>query len=312
MTWLEATILGMVQGLAEFLPISSKGHLALTQQFFDRYAYQRPSRGEDNLFFAVILHVGTTLAILFHYRAALKVGLKGLAGSPLVAPEYRRPALVRLAFLVGVATLPAVVAGVLFKSQVEQAFTSPTATALGFLFTAFVLLMIEWISTIRKEEGWGPSRTTTLMALGVGTAQALALMPGVSRSGMTIAAALLVGMSRSWAVGFSLLISVPVIAGATAKELIDHPDKLDSSNLGPTLLGGLVALVVGYLAIIWLVRIVRARKLWWCSIYLMGLAAVVLAFQAVGLAPDSRGAPLPNEPRVESPSSFPEAPPVQG
>jgi undecaprenyl-diphosphatase len=290
MQWLESLILGVVQGLTEFLPVSSDGHLSITQQAFDWWQGKRSS-GAENMFFDVMLHVGTLAAIVLHYRAVVMTGAKGLLGSNEVPPAYRRPAVIRVGMLAFVATLPLIPLALFLKKWIEAAFQSVTAAGVGFLITAAVLLVT---TLLRKDEkGKGPAETTWLDALLIGLAQMFAPLPGVSRSGLTVASALALGLSRSWAVGFSLLIAVPAILGATVLEL----RKLDPATMTPdraaqTVAAAVVAGVVGYGAIIWLVKIVRSGRLWYFSVYLIVLATIVLTLVAI------YGEPAHAEPRV--------------
>ncbi len=146
----------------------------------------------------------------------------------------------------------------------------------GFLVTAAVLLVTAWLQ--RRDRAKGPAETTWLDALLIGIAQMFAPLPGVSRSGVTIAAALALGLSRSWSVGFSLLIAVPAILGAAVYEMKDvTPAMLTADRIAQAAAGTVVAGVVGYFAIIWLTRIVRSGRLWCFSLYLIVLALVVLS-----------------------------------
>jgi undecaprenyl-diphosphatase len=273
MNWIESLILGIVQGITEFLPISSDGHLSITQKFLN-WLSGKSQTGEENLFFIVMVHLGTLAAILVYYR---KVGLeatKGLLGSTEVAPGYDRPSVIRTCLLAILATIPAVIVGLLLKKKIEAAFASLAAAGVGFLITGAVLL----VTTRMKGGEKGPAQTTWLDALLIGLAQAFAPLPGVSRSALTITAALALGFNRSWAVGFSLLMAIPVIAGAGVLELKDvTPAMLAPESLGPTLLATVVAGLVGFGAIVWLVRLARAGALWYFSVYLFALGIAVLA-----------------------------------
>ena len=276
MDWLESLLLGVVQGFTEFLPVSSDGHLAITQQAFARLRGSGRS-GAENLFFDVMLHLGTLAAILVHYRAVAKTSVRGLSGSTEVPPSYRRNALIRVGLLAVVATLPLVPDALFLKKWIDQAFQSTAAAGIGFLITAAVLLL-----TVRLRGGEkGPEQTSWADALLIGIAQMMAPLPGVSRSGLTIAAALGLGLSRAWAVGFSLLIAIPAILGAAVFEIKDvDPAFLTPDRVAQTAVATVVAGLIGYGAIIWLVKIVRSGRLWYFSVYLLVLGAVVLAVSA--------------------------------
>lgn len=271
MEWIESLVLGLVQGLTEFLPVSSDGHLTITQMAFARLAGHSRAAAE-NLFFDIMLHLGTLAAILVHYRAVARTGVKGLLGSDEVPPPYRRNAVIRVGFLMLIATLP-LVPYAYFKRYLLAAFESPTAVGFGFLATATVLLLS---ARLRGGEK-GPAEMTWLDALCIGIAQTFAPLPGVSRSGLTVTMALGLGLSRAWSVGFSLLIAFPAILGATVLELKDlDPSTLTADRVAQTVAATIVAGLVGYLAIIWLVKVVRAGRLWYFSVYLVVLAIAVL------------------------------------
>ncbi|MEW4567757.1 undecaprenyl-diphosphate phosphatase [Tautonia sp. JC769] len=276
MTWFEALTLAVIQGLTEFLPVSSSGHLAVAASLFQSLGTveDRP----DGLFFVVMLHLGTLLAILVFYRRVMRSGAHSLAtggGDPGMPP---RAVVLRSGLLAAIATLPAVVVGLTLKRAVDEAFDNPIVPGFAFLVTAALLL-----STTRMAAGQkGPAETTWLDALLVGLAQAIAITPGISRSGSTIAAALALGFSRTWAVGFSLLINVPAILGATVlvgKDL--RLESLSTEVLEMTILATILSGVVGYGAIVWLVRIVRSGRLWYFSVYLVLLSGVVLGSAAL-------------------------------
>jgi undecaprenyl-diphosphatase len=287
MEWLEALVLGIVQGVTEFLPVSSDGHLSITQHAF-AWLKGKGHTGAENLFFDVMLHLGTLTAILIYFRAVIRTGLKGLLGSTEVAPEYRRDALIRTGLLAGLATLPLVPDALFLKDFLESMFDSSKAAGIGFLITAAVLLVTTRLSGGSK----GPMEMTWLDALLIGLAQMFAPLPGVSRSGLTVAAALALGLSRAWAVGFSLLIAVPAILGAAVFEIRKvNPALLTADRVAQTVAATVLAGLVGYGAIIWLVKIVRAGRLWYFSVYLAILATVVLTAVAIGGGtPDARSA----------------------
>ncbi len=271
--WIESLTLGVVQGLTEFLPISSDGHLTITQHAFE-YASGRKSTAADKIFFDVMLHVGTLLAILVHYRRDGAEGAKGLLGSEAVPPAFRRSAVIRTGLLAIVATLPLIPDKLFFMDAIEKAFESLTFTGVGFLITAAILLV-----TLRLKGGEkGPRESTFLDALLVGVAQMFAPLPGVSRSGLTISAALALGFSRTWAVGFSLLMAVLAITGATVFELRKiNPATLSGDRVAQIVASAALAGVIGYLAITWLVRLVRSGRIWYFSVYLVVLGVAMIA-----------------------------------
>jgi undecaprenyl-diphosphatase len=280
MGWLEAIVLGLVQGITEFLPVSSDGHLLLTQSFFAWLTGQSRS-GKENLFFDVILHLGTTAAILLYHRKSIVQGGRGLLGAQDVPAGFARAEVVRVGALAAVATSPLVPFALFFKKPLERTFEGTTVAGYGFLVTAAVLLVTAWLG--RREGARGPAEMHWWHALAIGIAQMFAPLPGVSRSGLTIAAALALGLSRTWAVGFSLLIAVPAILGAAVFEIKDvKPSMLTLDRVGPALAGTVVAAIVGYFAIIWLTRVVRSGRIWCFALYLIVLALVVLSTSGLG------------------------------
>jgi undecaprenyl-diphosphatase len=272
-TWLEAIVLGVVQGITEFLPISSDGHLTVFQMLFERWTGQEHT-GAENLFVDVMLHIGTTAAIVLYYRREVIAGIRGfVADSPDTDPMYRRSVIMYVGLLAFVACLPLAPYAFGLKGMIERALKSPTVTGLGFLVTAAMLALSSRLRGGTK----GPLETSWTDALWIGIAQAFAPLPGVSRSGLTITTALHFGLSRTWAVRFSLLLAVPAVMGATLKELKDvNRAMVTPDRVAQTIVATIVAGAIGYAAIAWLVRIVGAGRLWYFSVYLVILAGVVL------------------------------------
>jgi undecaprenyl-diphosphatase len=278
MEWLQTLFLGVVQGITEFLPVSSDGHLAVSQILFAKWM-GRTRTDAENLFFDVMLHVGTLTAILVYYRNVIRDGVRGLLKDDKSSP-YSRDVVIRSLALAFVATLPLAPYKLFkLKERIEHTFSDPKVVGAGFLVTAAALLI-----TMRLKGGErGPRETAWWMALIVGIAQAFAPLPGVSRSGLTIATALALGFRRTWAVGFSLLIAVPAISGAAFFELKDIDKRLLTlDRVEQTAAATVVAGLVGYAAIAWLVRIVRAGKVWYFAVYLIALAALVFGLLANG------------------------------
>jgi undecaprenyl-diphosphatase len=300
MEWLKAIVLGVVQGITEFLPISSDGHLLITQNVFDWLTGTRSS-GEENLFFDVILHLGTTAAILVYYRREIAAGLRGLLGASDVPEGFRRPEVIRVGVLAAIATTPLIPLALFFMKWIKRSFEGITVAGVGFLITAMILLLTAWLS--RRNGTKGPAEMSWREALLIGIAQMFAPLPGVSRSGLTIAAGLALGLSRPWAVGFSLLIAVPAILGAAVKEIKDiDPATLTTDYVAQALAATVVAGVVGYAAITWLVRIVRTGRIWYFSVYLIVVGMLVLAVaMSGGLADAGRSSTLDGSVRSGGP-----------
>lgn len=255
---LNMLLLAVVQGLTEFLPVSSSGHLVLFQRLL--------GVREGDVFFDIILHVGTLGSILVVYRREVMRLLK----FDRAATEY----LVSLA----VGTLPAVVIGLLFKSRIEDLFHSPLFAAGGLIFTALVLFSSRFSATSQSlAKPWEPRAPVLWRALLIGLAQACAILPGVSRSGSTITAALWAGLPRAEAARFSFLLSIPAVGGALVLQLMDD-QSVSPGETGRLLLAGLVAFAVGMLAIRWTALAVVQAHFWKFSFYclIVGVVALVV------------------------------------
>ncbi len=255
------SLLAVVQGLTEFLPVSSSGHLVLTQA----------ALGVETAPLAVdiALHVGTLLAVVLVYRLALV---------SLVQDVFRGK--VKEALLLGLATFPIGVIGVMFGDQIEHAFGSPRLAAVALLGTAAILTFGEWgrrrgasrASSTDEEEA-----LTVRTALLIGAAQCVALLPGISRSGTTIAAGMLLGLSPAYAARVSFLISIPAIAGAAILRLPKLEGELGDSS-GALAWAMLVAGVVGWIALRFLLRFLNRGAFVWFAIYCGMLGGGYLAF----------------------------------
>jgi undecaprenyl-diphosphatase len=253
---LDVLLLAVVQGLTEFLPVSSSGHLVLLQHLLG-------SR-EGDLFLDVVLHTGTLGSVLVAYRREI-----------LRLLRLDRPARAYILAL-AVGTLPAVAVGLLLKDTVEAAFGSPYYAAVGLLVTGGLLLSTR-AARSREDlpEPWQPRPVGLGKALLVGCAQALAICPGISRSGATIATSLWLQLGRAEAARFSFLLSVPAIGGALVLHLLEGELSTRTSPLG-LVLSALVALLVGLLAIRWTALAVVQRHFWKFAFYVIPLGLVVL------------------------------------
>lgn len=255
-------VLAVVQGLTEFLPVSSSGHLVLLQHLLHTR--------QGDVFFDVILHLGTLGSVLVVYRREVLRLLRLDADA--------RGYVLSLA----VGTLPAVVVGLLAKDLVERVFHEPVFAAWGLLLTAAVLVSTRGRETSAAlPEPWQPRTIPLAKALLVGSAQALAILPGVSRSGSTIAACLWLGVARAEAARFSFLLSVPAILGALVLQLVSGgaSGSADGTGASEWLLLGCAALAafgVGLLAIRWTALAVVQSHFWRFSAYCLALGVLAL------------------------------------
>lgn len=271
MSILDAFWLGLVQGLTEFLPISSSGHLVFAKAFL---GLKTPG-----VVMEAVVHLGTLVAVLWFYRHDLARILAG-AGSAHVRALREgslRPIAVdpdsRLGYLLIVGTLPAACFGLAFKRQIEALYSSPLEAGVELFLNGFILLLAARLAAGPK----GIREVGAADALWVGAGQALAILPGISRSGSTVTAALWRRLDRETAVRFSFLLSVPAIAGALALELDDIARGANGA-WGPLLAGALTAAVSGYFAIAVFTRAVARGKLTWFAWYCFVVGAAAVAF----------------------------------
>jgi undecaprenyl-diphosphatase len=264
----QAILLGLVQGLTEFLPVSSSGHLIVVPALL---GWEDPVL--ESLAFSVMLHVATLLALLLYFRAdwlrLIPAGLAALRDRSFQGDPDRK-----LAWLLAASTVPAVIAGVLLNDLIETAFREPRVVAMTLVAGAVVLWLADRLgSKARPLEG-----LTLPIALGIGAAQALALVPGVSRSGISISAGLIAGLDREAAARFAFLMATPITAGAglwELREIVTGEAAVDLP-LGPLLAGMLASLLSGLLAIAVLLRYLRSHGLGIFVAYRIALAAVVV------------------------------------
>lgn len=258
----DAVILGAIQGLTEFLPVSSSGHLLLAHHFLQYDA-------GDSLTFDVALHVGTLLALIIYFWRDIGRLVKDWLSSlntKIKTPEQRLP------WLIIVAAIPAAIFGGLFDSFFES-LRSPWIVVVTFVVFGSLFLWVERVAEQTKtmrEMRW-------TSALAVGLAQVIALVPGVSRSGITIVGGMLTGLTREQAARFTFLLSIPVVAGAAAKKLLD----LKGQGIPPDermamVVGILTAAIVGYAVIRFLLRYLSNHRLNGFAYYRFMVAAVVL------------------------------------
>ncbi|MEW4283240.1 undecaprenyl-diphosphate phosphatase [Priestia koreensis] len=257
MSWFESLILGIIQGLTEFLPISSTGHLYLGRHLF--------GLDEAGLFLDTMLHIGTVLAVFVFYKDEFVHMIK----KPFS----------KLTFLLIVGTIPAVVVGLLFKDYFET--ISKTGVTIGweFLVTGLFLWFADSIKNGRKKM----DDITYTDAFVIGTFQAAAIFPAISRSGLTIVAALIRKLDRETAAYFSFLLSTPAIVGAMILQLSDvMGGKVESISLFSLFVGTLSSALFGYVAVKWMIGYLKKHSLKLFAVYVWGLGGLILFFQMTG------------------------------
>jgi undecaprenyl-diphosphatase len=267
-TVIQALILGIVQGLTEFLPVSSSGHLIVVPFF----------AGWDDVFinslaFSVMLHLGTLVALLVYFRAdwlrLVPAGLAALRDRSFHDDEDRR-----LAWLLVASTIPAAVLGLVLGDLIESSFRSVGLVAVTLVLGGLILLFADRFGAKSR----GIEDVTFPIAIGIGAAQALALIPGISRSGISISAGRMVGMDRESAARFAFLMATPITAGAglfEARKLLAGESGLQFATL-PLVVGMVASLVSGVVAIHFMLSFLRRQTLDVFVWYRFALAAIVL------------------------------------
>ena len=273
MTTFQAIILGLIQGLAEFLPISSSGHLALAQHFFG-------INSDSVLIFAVLLHVGTLISVFIVYWKDILGLIYEFFGTfaDLVKTkrfDVNKSATRRMCWLIITATVPTAVIGFLFDEKFEKLYSNVLAIGICLVITGCILFAAEkWGKNLH-----GIKNTKFKHAITVGILQGCAIAPGISTSGSTIVGGLACGLKREWAVRFAFLVSIPPILGSVILELPDAlaAGTVDSSLTVPILAGVIVSAVSGLIAIKGMIRLVSGKKLTYFSYYtwILGISVIV-------------------------------------
>jgi len=258
----ESIILGVIQGLTEFLPVSSSGHIVLGEAILSAHS-------EESLAFTVVVHFATVLSTIIIFRQFIADTFKGL-----LVPRWNEAK--EFALWVIISMLPVLVVGLFFKEEVEALFEGRIVLVGTALLCTGALLLVTL---------WAPKKTggvTPLKSLVIGIAQAIAVIPGVSRSGSTIATGLLLGVDKSLMARFSFLMVIPPIIGAM---LMDTKDMIEKSQAGtldinfvPLLAGFLAAFITGLLACRWMIRIVQQGKLQYFAYYCFAVGATAIGY----------------------------------
>ncbi len=272
MNYLEAILLGIVQGLTEFLPVSSSGHLVILQHLF-KLDPESPAM----IMFDLAVHLGTVVAVLFFFRRSIARYFrhlhKSLSGLNEPVKLLHASASVRFTVLAFTAIFATGIVYVLLHDVIAEGFEKPWIVAVCWIITGSILILTDRKRPNRK----GLRDFGILMALVVGLAQGAAMFPGISRSGSTICAGVLLGLHRRWAGEFSFLIGVPTIIGASLIEGIKFFREGHTISWGPTIIGSIVSAIVGLAALALLIWALRKAKLKVFAVYCFLLAGGVLA-----------------------------------
>ncbi len=264
MDWLQALVLGLLQGLTEYLPVSSSGHLTIGSYLFGL-------NGEDNLAFTVVVHVATVLSTLVVLWKEIDWILKGLF-------KFRMNDETKYFINILISMIPVGIVGVFFKDQVEEVFGSGLLIVGCMLLVTAALLVFSYYARPRQRENISP-----LHAFIIGLAQAVAVLPGLSRSGSTIATGLLLGNKKEKLAQFSFLMVIPPILGEALLDVIKGlkgEEAFGGIDALPLIVGFVAAFVSGCVACKWMINIVKKGKLVWFGVYcaIAGAATIVFSF----------------------------------
>ena len=259
---IDAIILGIIQGLTEFLPVSSSGHLELGKAILGD-----TSAGEESMLFTIVLHFATAISTLIVFRKDIMELLKGIF-------KFQWNEETQFAAKIVLSMIPAVIIGLFFEEQLEQLFGG------SVLFVGFMLLItavLLWLADKAKDTQKPVSFSNSVV---IGIAQAIAMLPGISRSGSTIATSVLLGNDKSKAARFSFLMVIPLIFGKIAKDLLSGDLVVNAQNNTAIGVGFIAALVSGYFACTWMIALVKKSKLTYFALYclVVGLIAIGVGF----------------------------------
>ncbi|MFC6285228.1 undecaprenyl-diphosphate phosphatase [Nocardioides sp. GCM10027113] len=270
MDLLKAVFLGILQGLTEFLPISSSAHLRIFPELF--------GWGDPGAAFTAVVQIGTELAVLIYFRKDIwRIGSTWTKS--LFKAEYRGHLDSRMGWFIIIGSLPIVVLGILLKDIIEKDFRNLWIIGTTLIALGLVLGLADRVGSNRRQIRDLSLRDAILM----GCAQAMALIPGVSRSGATISMGRFLGYERAAATRYAFLLAIPAVVGAGLFELPEIPHGDNSYGWGPTILATVVSFVVGYAAIAWLLRYVSTHSYLPFVLYRVGLGSLTLALLAAGV-----------------------------
>lgn len=281
MTWWEAVVLGLVQGLTEFLPISSSAHVRLLGELL-------PHAADPGAAFTAVIQIGTEAAVLVYFRKDIATiisawfrALAGHDGTDRASRFGAHSPQARLGWWVIIGSIPIVVLGVLFKDAIETYARNLYLTATMLAVFALVLAWADRVGRRRRDV----TELKAKDAIALGFAQAMALIPGVSRSGGTISIALFLGLTRTAAARYSFLLAIPAVLGSGVFELVSEYEGLtaaDGPGLAATAIATIVAFIVGFGVIVWFLRLISHRSFLPFVGYRLVLSATIFALLGAG------------------------------
>lgn len=259
MSWFEALILGLVQGLTEFLPVSSSGHLELTKAMFGD-----SSLPEESLMMTVVLHAATALSTIVIFRKDIVEILKGLL-------QFKNNEQFQFSLKIVLSMIPAAAVGVLLEEEIEQFFGGQ------ILLVGCMLMVTAGLLFLADKAKSTLNPVSYKNAFIIGVSQAIAILPGISRSGATISTSLLLGVDRQKAARFSFLMVVPLILGKMAKDILSGDLANSQTETSLLIIGFVAAFVAGLLACQWMIALVKKSQLKYFSFYclIVGIIAII-------------------------------------
>ena len=256
---LKSLLLGIIQGLTEFLPVSSSGHLEIFKVFLD-FSYD----STNSLFFTLIVHLATAISAIIYFWKDVKEIIVSLI-------NFKKDENTFFAFYILVSMIPAGLAGYFFESEINYLFNG------NLMLVGFMLILTSLILYLSDRFNNSSKRLNLKSSLIIGVAQALAILPGISRSGATIGTSIFLGLNRDIAAKFSFLMVVPIIFGSSLKIILDNEIEFNKNNISNYLVGFSSALISGYYACKWMIIFVKRSKLIYFSIYclLIGVLSII-------------------------------------
>ena len=258
---IEAIILGIVQGLTEFLPVSSSGHIEIAK------ALLGTSTQEQNLLMTIVLHAATALSTIFIFRKDIQIIIRGLF-------QFRWNKEFQFSLKIILSMVPATIVGLLFENEIELLFS-------GQILLVGCMLLVTGLLLFLADKAKNTNQNVNFFhALIIGVSQAIAILPGVSRSGATISTSVLLGIDREKAARFSFLMVVPLILGKMGKDIISGDILIESATLMPLITGFTAAFITGLFACKWMIQLVKKSKLKYFSHYcfLVGTVSIISIF----------------------------------